>query len=103
MAKVPLNVRIEPGLREQLTLLAKEENRPLSNLVETVLKQHVAATRTEPKKLITPEFQNPPDGFRPRAGGQRVPAPQIRRSVPGTRDFSIPQNSVELDRMEDDV
>lgn len=49
MAKIPLNVRIEPALREQLILLAKEENRPLSNLVETVLKQYVAATRTAPK------------------------------------------------------
>lgn len=43
-----------------------------------------------------PELQNPPAGFRHRAGGQRVPASLIRRSVPGTRAFSIPPNSGEL-------
>lgn len=43
-----------------------------------------------------PELQNPPAGFRHRTGGQRVPAPQIRRSVPGMRAFSIPSNSGEL-------
>jgi len=49
---------------------------------------------SSPKK-----FQNPPAGFRHRAGGQRVPAPLIQRSVPGTRAFLIPPNSGELDRM----
>lgn len=47
MAKVPLNVRIAPDLRAALIRLAKEENRPLSNLVETVLKQYAA--KYEPK------------------------------------------------------
>jgi predicted transcriptional regulator len=41
MAKVSLNVRIEQEIREQLQRLAKEENRTLSNLVETVLLDYV--------------------------------------------------------------
>lgn len=52
MAKVLLNVRIDPELRNQLQTLAREQNRTLSNLVETELKR-VASTgttaRTEPK------------------------------------------------------
>ena len=52
MAKVLLNVRIDRDLREQLQAIAREQNRTLSNLVETELKR-VAATgqgaRTEPK------------------------------------------------------
>ena len=54
MAKVLLNVRIDPVLREQLQELAREQNRTLSNLVETELKRLVATTgnpaQTEPKK-----------------------------------------------------
>ena len=54
MAKVLLNVRIDPVLREQLQELAREQNRTLSNLVETELKRLVATTGTpaptEPKK-----------------------------------------------------
>jgi predicted transcriptional regulator len=42
MKKVPLNVRIDADLRERLIELAKQDNRPLSNLVETLLKQYVA-------------------------------------------------------------
>ena len=53
MAKVLLNVRIDPALREQLQELAREQNRTLSNLVETELKRLVATTgnpaQTEPK------------------------------------------------------
>ena len=44
MAKVLLNVRIDPALREQLQELAREQNRTLSNLVETELKRLVATT-----------------------------------------------------------
>ncbi|MGR6105839.1 MAG: CopG family transcriptional regulator [Candidatus Nitrosoglobus sp.] len=40
MAKVPLNVRINPELREQLKIIAKQQNRPLSNLLETVLMEY---------------------------------------------------------------
>ena len=49
MAKIALNVRIDPELRAALIRLAKEENRPLSNLVETVLKHYSAGAKTEPK------------------------------------------------------
>jgi len=53
MERVPLNVRIDRNLREQLQSLAREQNRTLSNLVETELKRLVATTgqiaRTEPK------------------------------------------------------
>nr|WP_231910673.1 ribbon-helix-helix protein, CopG family [Candidatus Nitrosoglobus terrae] len=35
-----LNVRINSDLKKQLQALAKRENRPLSNLVETVLIQY---------------------------------------------------------------
>ena len=52
MAKVLLNVRIDPELRKQLQALAEQQNRTLSNLVETELKRVVATgttARTEPK------------------------------------------------------
>lgn len=53
MERVPLNVRIDRDLREKLQEIAREQNRTLSNLVETALLQVVAATgrdaRTEPK------------------------------------------------------
>ena len=44
MERVPLNVRIDRSLREQLQALAREQNRTLSNLVETELKRLVATT-----------------------------------------------------------
>ena len=44
MERVPLNVRIDRALREQLHSLAREQNRTLSNLVETELKRVVATT-----------------------------------------------------------
>ena len=44
MERVPLNVRIDRNLREQLQSLAREQNRTLSNLVETELKRLVATT-----------------------------------------------------------
>ena len=53
MERVPLNVRIDRDLRENLQEIAREQNRTLSNLVETALLQVVAATgrdaRTAPK------------------------------------------------------
>jgi len=49
MAKIALNVRIDPELRATLIRLAKEENRLLSNLVETVLKQYATGAKLEPK------------------------------------------------------
>ena len=44
MERVPLNVRIDRNLREQLQSLAREQNRTLSKLVETELKRLVATT-----------------------------------------------------------
>lgn len=53
MAKVLLNVRIDPELRRRLQAVAHEQNRTLSNLVETELKRiagMVAPVPTEPPK-----------------------------------------------------
>ena len=53
MEKVPLNVRIDPELRRRLQAVASEQNRTLSNLVETELKRlvgMVATVPTEPPK-----------------------------------------------------
>ena len=36
-----LSVRLDQELINKLKLIAKDENRPLSNLVETILKQYV--------------------------------------------------------------
>lgn len=49
MAKIPLNVRIDPELRKQLQVIAKQHNRPLSNLVETVLLEYVKREFTAKK------------------------------------------------------
>lgn len=54
MAKVNLNILIDAELKARLKALAEQENRTLSNLVETELKRLVATTGnpapTEPKK-----------------------------------------------------
>ncbi len=51
MERVPLNVRIDRDLREQLQSLAHDQNRTLSNLVETELKRVVAeSARTDAGK-----------------------------------------------------
>lgn len=53
MARVLLNVKIEQALRERLQAIAREQNRTLSNLVETELKRvagMVAPASTEPPK-----------------------------------------------------
>ncbi|RUQ34224.1 MAG: hypothetical protein EKK71_16480 [Candidatus Competibacteraceae bacterium] len=57
MAKVLLNVRIDPELRESLKRLAQEENRPLSNLVETVLKQYTLRIDLGPTDRLNAIFQ----------------------------------------------
>lgn len=41
MAKKQLPVRVDEAILEKLQKLAKKDNRPLSNYVETVLKNHV--------------------------------------------------------------
>ena len=37
MAKETVNMRIDPELRAKLVDMAKQQNRPLSNLIETLL------------------------------------------------------------------
>ena len=52
MAKTNLNILIDSDLKARLKAIADQQNRTLSNLVETELKRLVAteeATRTEPK------------------------------------------------------
>ena len=44
MAKVNLNILIDAELKARLKALAEQENRTLSNLVETELKRLVATT-----------------------------------------------------------
>jgi predicted transcriptional regulator len=41
MAKVILNIRIDEELRDKLRVIAKQQNRSLSNLVETALALYV--------------------------------------------------------------
>ncbi len=41
MAKIPLNVRVAPELRERLKKQFHRENRTLSNLVDTILREYV--------------------------------------------------------------
>lgn len=45
MAKKQLPVRVDEAVLEKLQKLAKRDNRPLSNYVETVLKNHVNRTK----------------------------------------------------------
>lgn len=44
MPKIPLNIRIDPQLLKQLKAQAKKENRTLSNLVDTILRNYVKKT-----------------------------------------------------------
>jgi antitoxin component of RelBE/YafQ-DinJ toxin-antitoxin module len=48
--KVPLNVRIDSEIREKLILIAKEENRTISNLVDTLLRQYIAQTESKNRR-----------------------------------------------------
>ncbi len=50
MAKILLNVRIDADLKAQMIELAKEENRPLSNLVETILLDYARSKRAPKPK-----------------------------------------------------
>lgn len=47
MAKVPLNVRIDPELMNRLRQKAKEENRTVSNLVDTALRRYAEKKRKQ--------------------------------------------------------
>lgn len=41
MAKIPLNVRVDLELRERLKKQARRENRTLSNLVDTIVREYL--------------------------------------------------------------
>jgi len=41
MAKIPLNIRNDPELRERLKKQAHRENRTLSNLVDTIVREYL--------------------------------------------------------------
>ena len=41
MAKIPLNIRIDPELRARLKKQAGRQNRTLSNLVDTILREYL--------------------------------------------------------------
>ena len=47
--KKVLSVRMDQELIDDLKIIAKNDNRPLSNLIETILKQYVN-TENESKK-----------------------------------------------------
>jgi hypothetical protein len=50
MAKVALNVRVDPAIRDAIVKLAKVHNRSVSNLVETELLRAI--------KSVSPDIQN---------------------------------------------
>jgi predicted transcriptional regulator len=47
MAKIPFTSKIEPHLLERLRQVAREENRSVSNLMETAAKQYVEKNRKQ--------------------------------------------------------
>lgn len=50
MPKAPINVRIDHTLLEQIRQLAKEQNRTVSNLVDTALRVYVENSRKTQKR-----------------------------------------------------
>jgi molybdopterin-guanine dinucleotide biosynthesis protein A len=51
MAKThPISIRFDPELRAELEKIAQRENRKLSNLVETILRQYVEAQKRKAKR-----------------------------------------------------
>jgi predicted DNA-binding protein len=42
---LPVNIRIDEEMRDELRALAEEQNRPLANYIVTVLKEHLAERR----------------------------------------------------------
>ena len=46
--KKVLSVRLDQELIDELKIIAKDDNRPLSNLVETILKQYTKS-KNKPK------------------------------------------------------
>ena len=55
MAKIPLNIRIDPELRERLKKQADRENRTLSNLVDTIVREYLEqkSRRTRKRSAAT--------------------------------------------------
>ena len=43
------SVRLDEELLKELKIIAKEENRPLSNLVETILKRYISSKKQPPE------------------------------------------------------
>ncbi|MCL2350926.1 MAG: DUF6364 family protein [Firmicutes bacterium] len=43
--KKVLSIRVDQELIDELKIIAKSDNRPLSNLIETVLKQYVGSKK----------------------------------------------------------
>lgn len=58
MAKTPLNVRVDPTLLRKIRQKAAAENRTVSNLVDTALRQYVDKTMTTDAK--NPFATSPP-------------------------------------------
>jgi hypothetical protein len=46
----PISYRIRPSLKAELERLAADDRRPLSQYIELVLEEHVAATKKRGKK-----------------------------------------------------
>lgn len=58
MAKTPLNVRVDPTLLRKIRQKAAAENRTVSNLVDTALRQYV--DKTLPTDTKNPFATSPP-------------------------------------------
>ena len=48
--KKVMSVRLDEPLISELKIIAQEENRPLSNLIETILKQYVSSKKAADRK-----------------------------------------------------
>lgn len=62
MAKTRIMTQIEPDLLAQVRALAAEENRSISNLIETLLKQYIAEAEANGWVYETPPDQSPAAG-----------------------------------------
>jgi len=48
--KKPVSFRIDDWVLDELKIIAENENRPLSNLIETILKQYLSTKKNAQKK-----------------------------------------------------
>ena len=57
MAKIPLNIRIDPELRARLKKQDHRENRTLSNLVDTIAREYLdeKSRRSRKRSEATPQ------------------------------------------------